>query len=157
MYNNKECFIPCTPKGILEIFDFYKIDLDGKNVVVVGRSNLVGKPIFLECLKRNATCTICHTKTKNLKEYTKNADILIVATGCKYLVNKDMIKKDAILIDVGISKCDDGKLYGDINPDVDDKCLYRTPVPGGVGPMTVVMLLKNTYIAYKNQNGIKDE
>ena len=157
LYSNKEGFIPCTPKGILEIFNYYKIDLEGKNVVVVGRSKLVGKPIFLECLKRNATCTICHTKTKDLKEFTKNADILIVATGCKYLIDKNMIKKDAILIDVGISRCEDGKLYGDINPNVDDKCKCKTPVPGGVGPMTVVMLLKNTFIAYKNQNGIKDE
>ena len=150
-------FIPCTPKGIIELLDFYKIKFEGKHVVVVGRSNLVGKPVMLECLKRNATCTICHTKTKDLKEFTKNADILIVATGCKYLIDKNMIKKDAILIDVGISRCEDGKLYGDINPNVDDKCKCKTPVPGGVGPMTVVMLLKNTFIAYKNQNGIKDE
>lgn len=148
-------FVPCTPKGILEIFDYYKIDLTGKHVVVVGRSNLVGKPIMLECLKRNATCTICHSKTVDLSFYTKQADILIVACGKKYLVDLSMVKKDAVIIDVGINRED--KIYGDVNPNVDDVVSYRTPVPGGVGPMTVAMLLKNTFIAYKAQNGIKDE
>ena len=108
------------------------------------------------CLKRNATCTICHSKTKNLGDYTKNADILIVCTGKKHLIDESMVKKDAIIIDVGITK-EDGVLYGDVNPNVDNKCSYKTPVPGGVGPMTVCMLLKNTMIAYKRQNGIKDE
>ncbi len=149
-------FIPCTPKGILEIFDYYKIDLEGKNVCIVGRSILVGKPVMLECLKRNATCTICHSKTKNLSEYTKNADILIVCAGKKHLIDKNMIKKDAVIIDVGINR-EDGVLYGDVNPNVSEKCSYLTPVPGGVGPMTVCMLLKNTMIAYKRQNGIEDE
>ena len=149
-------FVPCTALGILEIFDYYKINLEGKNVCVVGRSNLVGKPTMLMCLKRNATCTICHSKTKNLSDYTKNADILIVCTGKKHLIDESMIKKDAIIIDVGITK-EDGVLYGDVNPNVDNKCSYKTPVPGGVGPMTVCMLLKNTMIAYKRQNGIKDE
>ena len=111
---------------------------------------------MIECLNRNATCTICHTKTKNLSDYTKVADVLIVCTGHKYLIDKTMIKKDAVIIDVGITR-EDGHIYGDVNPDVDDVCSYKTPVPGGVGPMTVAMLLKNTLIAYKRQNGIKDE
>lgn len=154
--DDKNTLIPCTPKGILEIFKEYKIDLEGKHVVVVGRSNLVGKPIMLECLKRNATCTICHSKTKDLKKYTKEADILIVSVGKKHLIDKTMIKKDAVIIDVGINR-EEGKLYGDVNPNVDEICSMRTPVPGGVGPMTVVMLLKNTMIAYENQNGVNDE
>ena len=144
-------FIPCTPKGILEIFDHYKIDLEGKHVVVVGRSDLVGKPIMLECINRNATVTMCHSKTKDLKKYTKSADVLIVAVGKKYLIDKTMIKKDAVIIDVGITRID-GKIYGDVNPNVEEIASYVTPVPGGVGPMTVAMLLKNTMIGYKLQN-----
>ncbi len=156
LVDGKPNFIPCTPKGILELLDFYKIDLEGKNVCVVGRSILVGKPIMLECINRNATCTMCHSKTKNLSDYTKKADILIVCVGKKHLIDKTMIKKDAVIIDVGINR-EDGQIYGDVNPDVKDKCSYLTPVPGGVGPMTVCMLLKNTLIAYKRQNGIEDE
>ena len=148
-------FIPCTPKGILEIFDYYKIDLEGRHVVVIGRSDLVGKPIMLECINRNATVTMCHSKTKNLKEFTKKADVLIVAVGKKYLIDKTMIKKDAIIIDVGISRIE-GKIYGDVNPNVEEIASYVTPVPGGVGPMTVAMLLKNTMIGYKLQNKIKE-
>lgn len=144
-------FIPCTPKGILEIFDHYKIELEGKNVVVIGRSELVGKPIMLECIKRNATVTMCHSKTKNLSDFTKKADILIVAVGHKYLVDKTMVKKGVVIIDVGINRIE-GKLYGDVNPDVEELASYVTPVPGGVGPMTVAMLLKNTLIAYELQN-----
>ena len=156
LFNGKPSFIPCTPKGILEILDYYKIGLEGKHVVVVGRSNLVGKSIMIECLNRNATCTICHSKTKNLEEYTKQADILIVAIGKKHTIDKTMIKDGVVIIDVGISR-EDGHLYGDVNPNVEEKCSYLTPVPGGVGPMTVAMLLKNTLIAYKRQNGIEDE
>ena len=144
-------FIPCTPKGILEIFDYYKIDLEGKHVVVVGRSDLVGKPIMLECINRNATVTMCHSKTKDLKKYTKSADVLIVAVGKKHLIDKTMIKKDAVIIDVGITRIE-GKIYGDVNPNVEEIASYVTPVPGGVGPMTVAMLLKNTMIGYKLQN-----
>ena len=144
-------FIPCTPKGILEIFDHYKIDLEGKHVVVVGRIDLVGKPIMLECINRNATVTMCHSKTKDLKKYTKSADVLIVAVGKKYLIDKTMIKKDAVIIDVGITRID-GKIYGDVNPNVEEIASYVTPGPGGVGPMTVAMLLKNTMIGYKLQN-----
>lgn len=153
--NNEESLVPCTTKGILELLDYYKINMESKRVVVVGRSELVGTPTYQECLKRNATVTICHSKTKDLGRITKEADILIVATGHKYLIDKNMIKEGCVIIDVGISR-DNGKLYGDVNPDVSDKCSYLTPVPGGVGPMTVVMLLKNTFIAYKNQHGVKN-
>lgn len=153
--NNKSSLIPCTTKGILELLDYYKINIESKRVVVVGRSELVGTPTYQECLKRNATVTICHSKTIDLGSITKEADILIVATGHKYLIDKNMIKEGCVIIDVGISR-DNGKLYGDVNPNVSDKCSYLTPVPGGVGPMTVVMLLKNTFIAYKNQHGVKD-
>ena len=148
-------FVPCTPKGILEIFDYYKINLEGKHVVVIGRSDLVGKPIMLECINRNATVTMCHSKTKELEKYTKDADVLIVAVGHKHLIDNKMIKKGAVIIDVGITRIE-GKLYGDVNPDVEKKASYVTPVPGGVGPMTVAMLLKNTLIAYKLQNHIED-
>ena len=148
-------FIPCTPKGILEIFDHYKIELEGRHVVVIGRSDLVGKPIMLECINRNATVTMCHSKTKDLEKYTKNADVLIVAVGHKHLINKTMVKKGVVIIDVGITRIE-GKIYGDVNPDVESKASYVTPVPGGVGPMTVAMLLKNTFIAYKLQHKIKD-
>lgn len=153
--NNKSSLIPCTTKGILELLDYYKINMESKRVVVVGRSELVGTPTYQECLKRNATVTICHSKTKDLGSITKEADILIVATGHKYLIDKNMIKEGCAIIDVGISR-DNGKLYGDVNPNVSGKCSYLTPVPGGVGPMTVVMLLKNTFIAYKSQHGVKD-
>lgn len=153
--NNEESLVPCTTKGILELLDYYKINMESKRVVVVGRSELVGTPTYQECLKRNATITICHSKTIDLGSITKEADILIVATGHKYLIDKNMIKEGCVIIDVGISR-DNGKLYGDVNPDVSDKCSYLTPVPGGVGPMTVVMLLKNTFIAYKNQHGVKN-
>lgn len=153
--NNEESLVPCTTKGILELLDYYKINMESKRVVVVGRSELVGTPTYQECLKRNATVTICHSKTIDLGSITKEADILIVATGHKYLIDKNMIKEGCVIIDVGISR-DNGKLYGDVNPNVSDKCSYLTPVPGGVGPMTVVMLLKNTFIAYKSQHGVKD-
>lgn len=156
LINKEDGFIPCTPKGIMSILDYYKINLEGKNVVIIGRSNLVGKPLIQECLKKDATVTICHSKTSDLKSYTKKADILIVATGIKHLINKTMIKKDSVIIDVGINKVNN-KLYGDVNPNVEEKCSYLSPVPGGVGPMTVVMLLQNTLTAYKKINGIKNE
>lgn len=147
--------IPCTPKGILEILDYYNVSLEGKNVCVIGRSHLVGKPIAMLCSDRNATVSICHSKTKNLKDYTSKADVLIVAVGKKWLIDKSMIKKDAVIIDVGINSVE-GKLYGDVNPNVEEKCSMLTPVPGGVGPMTVACLLKNTYQAYKEMNDINE-
>lgn len=155
LIQNEKCLMPCTPKGIMEILKEYKIELEGKHVVIVGRSILVGKPFMLECINKNATVTMCHSKTKDLKSYTKDADILVVAVGKKYLIDKTMVKKDSVIIDVGINRID-GKLYGDVNPNVEEVCAYLTPVPGGVGPMTVSMLLKNTFEAYKNQNGIID-
>lgn len=155
LMNNSFGLIPCTPKGIMEIFKYYKIDLESKHVVIIGRSNLVSKPLLHECLNKNATVTICHSKTKDLKKYTLLADILIVATGKKYLIDKSMIKDGTIIIDVGITH-ENNKIYGDVNPNVKEKCSYLTPVPGGVGPMTVIMLLKNTFEAYKYQNGIVD-
>ena len=155
LIQNEKCLMPCTPKGIMEILKEYKIELEGKHVVIVGRSILVGKPLMLECINKNATVTMCHSKTKDLKSYTKDADILIVAAGKKHLIDKTMIKKGSIIIDVGINR-ENGKLFGDVNPNVEEVCGYLTPVPGGVGPMTVAMLLKNTFEAYKNQNGIVD-
>lgn len=155
LIQNEKCLMPCTPKGIMEILKEYKIELEGKHVVIVGRSILVGKPLMLECINKNATVTMCHSKTRDLKSYTKDADILIVAAGKKHLIDKTMIKKGSIIIDVGINR-ENGKLFGDVNPNVEEVCGYLTPVPGGVGPMTVAMLLKNTFEAYKNQNGIID-
>lgn len=154
--NNSDClFVPCTAKGIIRILENYSILLEGKHVVVVGRSSLVGKPVLMECLKRNATCTICHTFTNDLKQFTKTADILIVATGNKYLIDKDFIKEDTVIIDVGINR-ENGILYGDVNPNVEEKCSALTPVPGGVGPMTVAMLLENTIISYKYMEELKN-
>ena len=155
LIQNEKCLMPCTPKGIMEILKEYKIELEGKHVVIVGRSILVGKPLMLECINKNATVTMCHSKTRDLKSYTKDANILIVAAGKKHLIDKTMIKKGSIIIDVGINR-ENGKLFGDVNPNVEEVCGYLTPVPGGVGPMTVAMLLKNTFEAYKNQNGIID-
>lgn len=155
LLGNEDGMVPCTPKGIMEIFKHYNISLEGKNVVVVGRSNLVGKPIGLLCLKENATVTYCHSKTDKLKDYTKKADILIVACGKKWMIDKSMIKKDAVIIDVGINS-ENGKLYGDVNPNVESVCSMLTPVPGGVGPMTVACLLQNTYRAYKEMNDIDE-
>lgn len=156
MVTNEFGFIPCTPKGVLEIFDYYKIDIEGKNVVVVGKGRAVGLPMAIECMKRDATVIVCHSKTKDLTHFTKQADVLIVAVGKKWLINKDMIKKDAVIIDVGINS-ENGNIYGDVNPDVDELCSARTLVPDGTGPVTVATLLKNTFTSYKEMNGIKDE
>lgn len=156
LLNGIDTIVPCTPNGILEIFKHYNIELEGKHVVVVGRSKLVGLPVSIACLRKNATVTICHSKTKDLSSITKTADILIVATGHKWLINKDMIKKDAIIIDVGINR-ENNQIYGDVNPDTEKLCYAKTPTPGGVGPMTVVSLLLNTFKSYKIMNGIKDE
>lgn len=153
-FTNEYSLIPCTAKGVIELFDYYNINLEGKDVTIIGRSNLVSKPLFLECVKRNATVTMCHSKTKDIKKYTKNVDVIISATGKKDIINKDMIKKDAVIIDIGICY-EDNKIYGDVNPNCKELCSYITPVPGGVGPMTVAMLLKNTVIAFKNQSELK--
>ena len=146
---------PCTPSGIMEIFDYYNIDLTGKNAVIINRSNLVGKPLYSLLLERNATVTTCHSKTKNLKEHCLSSDIIITAIGdrTKFLLTADMIKNGAIVIDVGISR-QNGKLVGDVDYDqIIKKASYATPVPGGVGPMTVAMLLKNTVTAASISKG----
>ena len=145
----KSILKPCTPSGIMEMFYYYKIELEGKNVVLINRSNLVGKPLYNLLLQNNATVTICHSKTKNLKEICQTADIVITGVGdrTKFTLTSDMIKKDSIVIDVAISS-QDGKLVGDADfDDVIQKASFVTPVPGGVGPMTVAMLLKNTVTA----------
>ena len=148
LFHNKDCFIPCTPKGILSILNYYNIDTKGKHVVIIGRSELVGRPLMALMLNNNATVTICHSYTNNLMNITKDADILIVAVGKKHLINEAFIKDGAVIIDVGINR-EDGKLYGDVNFDaVKDKCSYITPVPGGVGQMTVLSLYENLLKAY---------
>lgn len=152
LFHNKECLIPCTPKGIMEMLNYYNIDVKGKHVVIIGRSELVGRPLMSLMLNNNATVSICHSYTSNLKMITKKADILISAVGKKYIVDSSMVKKGAVLIDVGINR-EDGKLYGDINfDDVKDICSYITPVPGGVGQMTVLSLYQNLLKAYKLNN-----
>lgn len=146
---------PCTPSGIMEMLDYYKIDLTGKNAVVINRSNLVGKPLYHMLLEKNATVTTCHSKTKNLKEHCQKADIIITAIGdrAKFVLTADMIKDGAVVIDVGISR-NNGKLVGDADYDeIIKKASYATPVPGGVGPMTVAMLLKNTVTAASISKG----
>jgi methylenetetrahydrofolate dehydrogenase (NADP+)/methenyltetrahydrofolate cyclohydrolase len=145
-----DALVPCTPLGIMEIFKEYNIDLQGKYAVVMGRSQIVGKPMASLLLKENATVTITHSRTKNMKDITKQADILVVAVGKAKMVDESYIKEGAVLIDVGISRID-GKLYGDIDfESVQDKASYITPVPGGVGPMTIAMLMKNTLKCYEN-------
>ena len=140
---------PCTPKGIIALLEEYNIPIEGKNAVVIGRSMLVGKPIANLLLNKNATVTICHSKTKDIKKYTKSADIVVVAVGKPHFLTADMVKKGVVIIDVGISRVD-GKLYGDVDfEEVSKKASYITPVPGGVGPMTVAELACNVYEAYK--------
>ena len=143
-------FLPCTPAGIIELLHFYKVDVNSKNCVVIGRSNIVGKPMSMLLLAENGTVTICHSRTKNLKEMTKNADILVVAIGKPNFITADMVKPGAVVIDVGINRLDNGKLCGDVDYDsVYPVASMITPVPGGVGPMTITMLLKNTLTAAK--------
>ena len=145
-------FVPCTPLGIMEIFKAYDINLEGKNAVVIGRSNIVGKPMANLLLNANATVTVTHSKTRNLKEICADADILVAAIGRADFVTADMVKDGAVVIDVGINRMDDGKLKGDVKFDeVAPKCSFITPVPGGVGPMTIAMLLSNTIKSAKNR------
>ena len=150
-------FLPCTPAGIMEILRHYNIDVAGKECVVIGRSNIVGKPMAMLLLHQNGTVTICHSKTKNLKDITSRADILVAAVGIPHFVTADMVKEGAVVIDVGMDRDENGKLCGDVDfAAVEPKASYITPVPGGVGPMTIATLLKNTVTAAKQQNGIKD-
>lgn len=147
-------FVPCTPAGIMEMLDYYGISPEGKTCVVIGRSNIVGKPMGMLLLHKNGTVTICHSRTKNLAQVTKNADILVAAVGKAKFVTADMVKDGAVVIDVGMNR-DDGKLCGDVDfHNVCEKTSFITPVPGGVGPMTIAMLMKNTLTAAKRQNGL---
>lgn len=148
-------FLPCTPAGIMEMLDYYKIDTQGKNCVVIGRSNIVGKPMAMLMLHANATVTICHSRTRDLKDVCRTADILISAVGRAGFVTADLIKPDAVVIDVGINRDKDGKLCGDVvYAEAEKVASMITPVPGGVGPMTRAMLMCNTVTAAKKQNGI---
>ena len=141
-------FAPCTPAGMVEMLKYYNIPVAGKHCVIIGRSNIVGKPMAMLMLKENATVTVCHSSTQNLAEITKQADILVAAVGRPKFVTPDMVKDGAVVLDVGINRMDDGKLCGDVDFDaVCEKTSYITPVPGGVGPMTITMLLKNTLAA----------
>ena len=153
LLNNKTSMVSCTPKGIMELLKREKVDLVGCNAVVIGRSILVGKPMMNLLINANATVTLCHSKTKDLSKITRKADVLVVAIGKKHFVTRDMVKHGSVVIDVGINRVD-GKLFGDVNYDeVYSKVKKITPVPGGVGPMTVVMLMKNVIEAYEKQNG----
>ncbi len=143
-------FIPCTPAGVMELLHYYNVDIVGKECVVIGRSNIVGKPMALLLLAEHGTVTVCHSRTKNLKEITKRADILVVAIGRANFVGADAVKEGAVVIDVGINRLENGKLCGDVNfEEVEPLASKITPVPGGVGPMTITMLLKNTLTAAK--------
>lgn len=146
-------FVPCTPLGVMELLAEYNIDVKGKNCVVVGASNIVGKPMAALLLNANATVEICHIFTDNLKKHTLNADMIFVGVGVINLIKEDMVKDGAIIIDIGINRAEDGKLVGDVDFEkVSKKCSYITPVPGGVGPMTIAMLLSNTLKASKIQS-----
>ena len=147
-------FISCTPYGIIKMLDYYNIEIKGAEAVVVGRSNIVGKPVGMLLLHRHATVTTCHSRTKDLKEITKRADILVAAIGRANFITEDMVKEGVVIIDVGINRNDEGKLTGDVDfAAVKDKASYITPVPGGVGPMTITMLLWNTLESAKLSAG----
>ena len=145
LFEGQPKFIPCTPHGIIKMLEFYNVEIEGKNAVVLGRSNIVGKPAAILLLQKNATVTICHSRTRNLNEILKNADIIVAAIGKAHFVKKEMVKEGAVIIDVGINRLENGKLAGDVDFDgVREVCSLITPVPGGVGPMTITMLLWNT-------------
>lgn len=150
-----QSFQPCTPAGVIVLMDYYGLPIEGKHCVIIGRSNIVGKPLSMLILQRNGTVTVTHSKTENLSEITKTADILISAVGKANFVTADMVKEGAVVIDVGINRNADGKLCGDVDFDaVEKKASFITPVPGGVGPMTVAMLMENTVTAARIQNVI---
>lgn len=155
LFHGEKCLVPCTPKGVIALLKEYDIPLSGKNAVIIGRSNLVGKPLSILLLNENCTVTVCHSKTERLSDFTKKADILVVAIGKDRFVKSDMVKPDAVVIDVGINRTEDG-LHGDVDyQSVKEIVGYITPVPGGVGPMTVAMLLQNTVEAFNLQNSDK--
>lgn len=144
----EDCLVACTPNGVMKMLEREGIETKGKNAVVIGRSNIVGKPMAMLLLNADATVTICHSRTQNLKEICANADILVAAIGKAKFVTADMVKQDAVVIDVGMDRDENGKLCGDVDFEgVKDKCSYITPVPGGVGPMTITMLMYNTITA----------
>lgn len=148
-------FLPCTPAGVMELIHSTGVDVTGKKAVVIGRSNIVGKPMAMLLLHENATVEITHSKTLDLKSITKEADILVAAIGRAKFVTADMVKQGAVVIDVGMNRDENGKLCGDVDfENVKDKCSFITPVPGGVGPMTISMLMRNTLTAAKLQNGL---
>ena len=148
-------FLPCTPAGVMEMLSYYDIDVTGKNCVVIGRSNIVGKPMAMLLLHKNGTVTITHSRTVDLKNVTNKADILVAAIGKAKFVGADMVKDGAVVIDVGMNRDENGKLCGDVDfESVAPKCSYITPVPGGVGPMTIAVLMKNTLKACKLQNNL---
>ena len=147
---NQDCFVSCTPFGIMKILAEYNIEIEGKHAVIIGRSNIVGKPMVQCMLNKNATVTVCHSKTKNLTQITKQADILISAIGRAKFVTEDMVKDGAVVVDVGINRNEEGKVCGDVDfENVYKKTSYITPVPGGVGPMTIAMLMNNIIKASK--------
>ena len=146
-------FLPCTPAGVMELLDEYGIDPKGKQCVVIGRSNIVGKPMAMLLLHRHGTVTICHSRTQNLTGICAGADILVAAIGKAAFVTPDMVKEGAVVIDVGINRNAEGKVCGDVDPAVMEKASYMTPVPGGAGPMTITMLMKNTLKAARLQHG----
>lgn len=149
-------YLPCTPAGVMELIHSTRVDVSGKKAVVMGRSNIVGKPMAMLLLHENATVEITHSRTQNLADITKEADILVAAIGKAKFVKADMVKDGAVVIDVGMNRDENGKLCGDVDfEDVKDKCSFITPVPGGVGPMTIAMLMKNTLTAAKIQNGVE--
>lgn len=150
-----EHLAPCTPRGVIRLLEYYEVETEGKEVVMVGHSNIVGKPLSVMLLNRNATVTTCHVHTKDLKSHTKRADILCVAVGKQNLITEDMVKEGATVIDIGINRRDDGSLCGDVDfENVSKKASNITPVPGGVGPMTVACLMENTVTAAKRINNI---
>lgn len=155
LWTGRDSLIACTPYGVMKLLDYYDIELEGKNAVVIGRSNLVGKPMAQLLLDRNCTVTLCHSRTKNLADITKRADIIVVAIGRAKFLKADMVSDGAVVVDVGMDRDENGKLCGDVDfAGVSEKCSYITPVPGGVGPMTVTMLLANTVKAFKQQQGL---
>lgn len=149
----QDCFVSCTPYGIIKMLEEYKIPTEGKNAVIIGRSNIVGKPLIQCLLSKNATVTVCHSKTQNIEEITKNSDIIIAAMGKPKFLKGNMVKQGATVIDVGINRMENGKIVGDVDfEEVSKKTSYITPVPGGVGPMTIAMLMNNIVKATKEQN-----
>ena len=148
----QDTFVSCTPYGIMKMLEEYKIDLKRKNVVIIGRSNIVGKPLYQCCLNKNATVTTCHSKTKDITAYTKKADVIMVAIGKPKFLTKDMVKEGAVIIDVGINRTEGKKIIGDVDfEEVEKIASYITPVPGGVGPMTIAMLMNNVIKAARQQ------